>query len=47
MIFGLLNFKNVEIHILGLTWQRIGDRSNQFKVLRENKNNFNLRKSEN
>ena len=30
IIFGLLNFKNVEIHILELTWQRIDDRSNQF-----------------
>ena len=30
IIFGLLNFKNVEIHILELTWQSIGHRSNQF-----------------
>ena len=29
IIFGLLNFKNVEIHIFELTWQSIGERSNQ------------------
>ena len=30
IIFGLLNFKNVEIHIFELTWPSIGERSNQF-----------------
>ena len=28
IICGLMNFKNVEIHILELTWQSIDDRSN-------------------
>ena len=30
IIFGLLNFKNVEIHILELTYQSISGQSNQF-----------------
>ena len=45
IIFRLLNVKNVEIHTLKLTWQSISDRSSQFKILRENKNNLKLRKS--
>ena len=46
IIFRLLNFKNVEIHILELTWQSISNWSNQFQILRKNKNNFKLRNSE-
>ena len=29
-IFGLLNFKNIEIPTLELTWQSISDRASQF-----------------
>ena len=30
IIFGLLYFINIEIHIFELTWPSIGERSNQF-----------------
>ena len=30
IIFRVLNFKNVEIHTLKLTWQSISDRYSQF-----------------
>ena len=33
---------NVEIHTLQLTCQSISDRSSQFWILREDKNNFSL-----
>ena len=40
VIFRVLNFKNVEIHTLKLTWHSISDRSSQFQILRENKTEF-------